>query len=79
MVGHLNFDIWRHPVGYLMDDLRIKRAFPSWPETRQTIDELHTTFSAKDKDSLVNKYGHKIYGYLIPTTPGTHQLESRLG
>ena len=70
MIGHLNYDIWRHPVGYCVDDLRIKRDFPSRPETRKSIDQLQTTFSAKDKDSLVNKYGHKIYGYLLPATPG---------
>ena len=70
MIGHLNYDVWRHPVGYLVDDLRIRRAFPSQPERRQTIDKLQTTFNAVDKDSLVNKYGHKIYGYLLPMTAG---------
>jgi hypothetical protein len=78
MIGHLNYDIWRHPVGYLVDDLRIKRDFPSRPEARKTIDQLQTTFSAKDKDSLVNKYGHKIYGYLLPATPGGHWLRMEL-
>ncbi|CAI8005119.1 N-acetyl-beta-glucosaminyl-glycoprotein 4-beta-N-acetylgalactosaminyltransferase 1 [Geodia barretti] len=78
MIGHLNYDIWRHPVGYCVDDLRIKRDFPSRPETRKSIDQLQTTFSAKDKDSLVNKYGHKIYGYLLPATPGGHWLRMEL-
>ena len=72
MVGHLNYDVWRHPVGYLVDDLRIKRDFPCQPEVRQRIDRLQTVFNARDKDSLKNKYGHKIYGYLLPTVSGTH-------
>ena len=70
MVGKLNYDVWRHPVGYLVDDLRIKRVFPSQPEKQQTIDKLQTIFNARDKDSLVNKYGHKIYGYLLPKAAG---------
>jgi hypothetical protein len=78
MVGKLNYDVWRHPVGYLVDDLRIKRVFPSQPEKRQTIDKLQTIFNARDKDSLVNKYGHKIYGYLLPKAAGPYQLRAEL-
>lgn len=74
MIGQLNYDIWRHPVGYLVDELRIKRDFPSHPEVRRAIDKLHTEFDAVDKNSLVNKYGHKIYGYLLPTAAGSCAL-----
>lgn len=70
MIGHLNFDIWRQPVGFVVDDLRIKRDFPSRPEIRRTIDKVQAVFNEVDKDSLVNKFGHKMYGYLLPTTSG---------
>lgn len=75
MIGQLNYDLWHNPVGYLVDDLRIKRVFPTHPEVRRTIDKLQTTFSAVDEDSLRNKYGHKIYGYLLPSAAGdTHMI-----
>ena len=71
MMGRLNFDIWRQPAGYLVDDLRIRRDFPSHPEVRRSIDKLQTMFNAVDKDSLINKFGCKIYGYLLPRASGT--------
>lgn len=71
MIGQLNYDVWRNPVGYLVDDLRITKVFPKHPEVHRTIDKPQTVFSAVDKDSLRNKYGHKIYGYLLPGTAGT--------
>ena len=35
-----------------------------------TINELHIEFNESDPDGLRGKYGHKIYGYLLPPLPG---------
>ena len=29
--GHLNYDVWRWVVGFMVNDLRIKREFPNKP------------------------------------------------
>ena len=78
MIGVLNYDIWRNPTGYLVDDLRIKRDFPSNPEVRRTLNKLKVVFFSVDVNSIKNKYGHKVYGYLLPKTAGQCSLSSRL-
>ena len=32
MIGSLNYDVWWWFVGYLVDDMRIKRDFPNNPD-----------------------------------------------
>ena len=34
MMGYLNYDLWHWIVGYLVDDLRIYREFPQYPDVR---------------------------------------------
>ena len=74
MIGCLNFDLWRNPPGYLVDDLRIKRDFPSSPEVRRSTTNLVVTFEERDKNAIRGKHGHKIYGYLLPREPGGWSL-----
>ena len=39
-------------------------------KVRGKITSLHTEFNETDPDEFRGKYGHKIYGYLIPPQPG---------
>ena len=43
MIGKLNYDVWKEVVGYLVDDLRVKRDFPTNPEVKQLKDEMSKT------------------------------------
>ena len=35
--GFLNYDVWNWIVGYLVDDMRIVREFPSYPDVSNDI------------------------------------------
>ena len=35
--GYLNYDVWHWVVGYLVDDLRIYREFPLYPDVREHV------------------------------------------
>lgn len=72
MVGFLNFDVWHWFVGYLVDDMRIKRDFPNNPDVRKVTSSLRVYFSEKDPEDVRGKYAHKIYGYLLPPTTGEY-------
>jgi hypothetical protein len=43
MVGFLNFDVWHWFVGYLVDDMRIKRDFPNNPDVSDIISSAADT------------------------------------
>ena len=32
MMGYLNYDVWHWIVGYLVDDMRIRKDFPLYPD-----------------------------------------------
>ena len=32
MVNRLNYDIWRWIVGYTVDDMRIDKSYPNYPD-----------------------------------------------
>ena len=32
MVGMLNYDVWRSIVGYTVDDMRIVKSYPNFPD-----------------------------------------------
>ena len=32
MTGMLNYDVWRWIVGYTVDDMRIDKSFPNFPD-----------------------------------------------
>ena len=42
MVGQLNYDVWRGIVGFVVDDMRIKRDFPNKPDVSIYISSTHT-------------------------------------
>ena len=35
-----------------------------------SVDSLHVEFNESDPDDIKGKYGHKIYGYLLPPNLG---------
>eukprot|EP00731_Ephydatia_muelleri_P026579 Em0018g679a len=73
--GQLNYDIWKLIVGFLVDDLRIKRDFPHKPTTRSTADSLKVVFNEYAGDSHhLGMYGHRMYGVLYPPTTGEYSF-----
>ena len=42
MVGQLNYDVWRGIIGFLVDDMRIKRDFPNTPDVSTSVAHIHT-------------------------------------
>ena len=38
---------------------------------RLTVSKLHNEFNEADPADVKGRYGHKMYGYLIPPEPGT--------
>ena len=39
---------------------------------RKTVTQLHFEFDEVDKADVRGRYGHKVYGYLLPPTPGMY-------
>ena len=37
MVGQLNYDVWRGIIGFVVDDMRIKRDFPNKPDVSTSV------------------------------------------
>lgn len=74
MINRLNYDIWRWTVGYTVDDMRIDKTYPNYPDERLTIDSLHVDFDEVDPADINGKYSHKVYGYLLPPQPGDYRF-----
>eukprot|EP00731_Ephydatia_muelleri_P026574 Em0018g674a len=75
ITGHLNYDVWKLAVGFLVDDLRLKRDFPHKPTTRSTVQSLRVVFNEVSGD--INDrgiYGHRMYGVLHPPTTGEYHF-----
>ena len=41
MIGQLNYDVWRGIIGFLVDDMRIKRDFPNKPVVSTSVPHIH--------------------------------------
>ncbi|KAL5467149.1 hypothetical protein EMCRGX_G031341 [Ephydatia muelleri] len=73
--GHLNYDIWRWTVGFMVDDLRIKRDFPHNPTFRTSTGSLKIEFNeVAGFSNERGKYGHRIYGFLYPPATGKYNF-----
>eukprot|EP00731_Ephydatia_muelleri_P026583 Em0018g683a len=73
--GGLNLDVWMWPVGFLVDDLRIKRDFPHKPSIRTFIESLKVEFNQfAGVSNERGKYGHRLYGLLHPSTTGEYSF-----
>lgn len=55
--GELNLDVWRWPVGFLVDDLRIKRDFPHKPSVSRTVYGGARTYRQLTLDTATHRLG----------------------